>query len=94
VDGKDQGGVTIAAHATNDKGLFSVLSGQARIRAWQCEDLMAIQIPGSVEDLPQDIRPIVENTNPDSRRTHPAEERLALAVADHCASRAAPIGAR
>lgn len=77
---KDQGGVTIAAHATNDKGLFSVLSGQARIRAWQCDELMAIQIPGSVEDLPQDVRPIVENSNPDYRRIHPAEERLALAV--------------
>lgn len=77
---RDQGGVTIAAHATNDNGLFTVLSGQARIRAWQCDNLLAIQIPGPVEDLPQDVRPIVENTNPDYRRAHPAEERLALAV--------------
>ena len=77
---KDQGGVTIAAHATNDSGLFTVLSGQARIRAWQCDDLQAIQIPGPVEDLPQDVRPIVQNANPDYRRDHPAEERLALAV--------------
>ncbi len=77
---KDQGGVTIAAHATNENGLFTVLSGQARIRAWQCDDLLAIQIPGPVEDLLQDLRPIVQNTNPDYRRAHPAEERLALAV--------------
>jgi len=77
---KDQGGVTIAAHATNASGLFTVLSGQARIRAWQCDDLQAIQIPGPVEDLPQEVRPIVQNTNPDYRRAHPAEERLALAV--------------
>lgn len=77
---KDQGGVTIAAHATNEKGLFTVLSGQARIRAWQCDDLQAIQIPGPVEDLPREMRQIVQNTNSDYLRAHPAEERLALAV--------------
>lgn len=77
---RDQGGVTIAAHVTENKGLLNTLHGQARIRAWQCDDLLAVQIPGSVEDLPQDLRPIIENTNPDYRRAHPAEERLALAV--------------
>ena len=77
---REQGGVTVAAHVTNDKGLFQTLTGQARIRAWRCDDLLAIQIPGPVEDLPQDVRPIVANQNPDYRRDHPAEERLALAV--------------
>lgn len=75
-----QGGVTIAAHVTGDKGLLTALQGQARVRAWRCDDLLAIQIPGPVEDLPPELRPIVENTNPDYRRAHPAEERLALAV--------------
>lgn len=75
-----QGGVTISAHVTNDNGLFKVLSGQARMRAWQSEDLLAIQIPGPVADLPQDVRPIVENGNPDYRRPHAADERLAVAV--------------
>lgn len=75
-----QGGVTIAAHVTETKGLLATLHGQARIRAWQCGDLLAIQIPGPVEDLPREYRPIVENTNADYRRAHPAEERLALAV--------------
>lgn len=60
---RDQGGVTIAAHVTNDMGLFKVLSGQARIRAWQDDNLLAVQIPGRVEDLPQDVRAIVENKN-------------------------------
>jgi len=77
---RDQGGVTIAAHVTGDKGLLTVLQGQARVRAWQCDDLLAIQIPGPVEDLPQESRPIVENSDPNYRRAHPAEERLALAV--------------
>ncbi len=75
-----QGGVAIAAHCTNDGGLFKVLQGQARIRAWKSEYLLAIQIPGSIDDLPQDIRQIVENRNGDYRRDQAPEARLAVAV--------------
>lgn len=74
------GGVAVAAHVTNDSGLFDVLSGRPRILAWQAEDLLAIQIPGPVEDLRQDVRQIVENKNVDYRRVHPAEDGLAVAV--------------
>ena len=78
---RDQGGVAVAAHATSEQGgLLKVLKSSARIRAWQSDDLLAIQLPGPVEDLPQDLRQIVENRNPDYRRPHPAEDRLALAV--------------
>ena len=77
---REQGGVTVAAHVTNDSGLFRVLSGKPRIQAWQAEDLLAIQIPGAVEDVPQDMRQIVENMNADYRRAHAAEEGLAVAV--------------
>ena len=77
---RQQGGITIAAHVTRGKGLFEVLDGQSRIRAWQNEDLLAIQIPGPVSNLPSDVRPIVENENPDYRRTHKAGDRLAVAV--------------
>ena len=42
--------------------------------------MRAIQIPGQVDNLPQDVRQIVENRNADYRRTHAAEERLAVAV--------------
>jgi hypothetical protein len=76
----EQGGVAVAAHVTNDSGLLEVLSGQARIQAWRSKDLFAIQIPGPVADLPPDVRPIVENTNPDYRREPAAEDRLAIAV--------------
>jgi len=68
---RDQGGVTIAAHATNNGGLFRVLSGQARVCAWKDENLVAIQIPGAVQDLPHEYRLIVENKNPKYRRTRP-----------------------
>ncbi len=77
---REQGGVAIAAHVTHDGGLFNVLKGQVRIRAWQDRNLLAVQIPGAIEDLPQDVRQIIENQNPDYRREHPAEERLAIAV--------------
>ena len=77
---REQGGISVAAHVTNDNGLFQVLDGQARIQAWRCEDLLAIQIPGLVDGLPQEVRPIVENRNPEYRRVHPAGEGLAVAV--------------
>jgi len=77
---RQQGGIAIAAHVTNDNGLFKVFSGKARIQAWQSDDLIAIQVPGPVEDLPHEVRQIVENKNADYRREHVAEERLAIAV--------------
>ena len=77
----DQGGIPIAAHATNDSGLFKALQqGQPRIRAWKDENLYAIQIPGSVQDLPHDVQPIVRNRNPDYARRYVPEANLALAV--------------
>ncbi len=75
-----QGGVTIAAHVTQDNGLLKVLQKQARINAWQDQNLLAVQIPGSVDDLPQQYREIVRNRNPDYRREHAPEDDLALAV--------------
>ena len=77
---RDQGGISIAAHVTNEKGLFQALQGQARIRAWKDDNLHAIQIPGSVHDLPEEVRPIVENRNHDYRRRHAPESNLAIAA--------------
>ena len=77
---REQGGVAIAAHATNDNGLFKVLSGESRIQAWQSDDLLAIQIPGPVQDLDQSVRSIVTNKNPEYRRSRAAGEGLAVAV--------------
>ena len=75
-----QGGIAIAAHVTNENGLLRVLSGQARINAWSDPNLLAIQIPGPVEDLPPDTRQIVENKNQDYGRAHSADDRLAIAA--------------
>lgn len=75
-----QGGIAIAAHATNDRGLFKVLSGQARVNAWRNPNLLAIQIPGRVKDLPQEFRRIVENADPNYPRDHPVDVKLAIAA--------------
>ncbi|MDE0556190.1 MAG: AAA family ATPase, partial [Candidatus Poribacteria bacterium] len=77
---RGQGGLAIAAHITNDKGLFKVLTGQSRINAWQNKHLLAVQIPGAVEDLPNSVHQIIKNKNPDYRRAHPAGESLAVAA--------------
>ncbi len=78
---RDHQGIAIAAHATSEcGGMLRVLSGQARINAWKDENLSAIQIPGPVEDLPDDVRPIVRNTNADYKRPTAPCERLAIAV--------------
>lgn len=77
----DQGGIAVAAHVTSETGgLFDALSGQARIRAWTDDNLLAVQIPGSVDDLPQDIRSIVKNKNADYIRAPVSGNGLAIAV--------------
>lgn len=77
---QSQGGISIAAHVTSNGGLFKVLQGQARVRAWQDENLLAAQIPGAVDDLPQDIRQIVKNRNAEYRRDHAPEHGLSVAA--------------
>lgn len=77
---RHQGGVSVAAHITNVGGLFRVLKGQARIRAWQNENLLAVQIPESVQGLPQDARLIIENKNSEYRRTRTVSQELAAAA--------------
>lgn len=76
----NQGGISIAAHAIHDSGLLKHLSGQSRVAAWRDENLLAIQIPDSVDHLPQEYLEIVQNKNPDYERSHAAGENLAVAV--------------
>lgn len=75
-----QGGISIAAHATHGGGLLKLLSGQARVTAWRDKNLLAIQIPDSVDNIPQEYREIVRNKDPDHQRSHASGENLAVAV--------------
>lgn len=75
---QSQGGITIAAHVTNSKGLFEVLNGDARIRAWKNKNLLAVQIPGEAGDLPQGIREIIENRIPVYKRFGTLDNAIAV----------------
>ena len=66
---QNRGGIAVAAHITSNNGLLKSMGGQPRIRAWQNENLLAVQIPGPVEDLDFGDLQIVQNKNPDYRRS-------------------------
>jgi len=80
----EQRGQTIAAHVTHDKGLLNTLHGQARINAWRDPNLLCVQLPGSVDESPEDKRPILKNQNADYKRDPGAAEGLAIAVVNAC----------
>lgn len=81
---KEQRGQTIAAHVTHDKGLLNTLHGQARVNAWKDPNLLCVQLPGSVDEAPEDKRPILKNQNADYKRDPGAAEGLAIAVVNAC----------
>ena len=60
-------GFCFAAHATSDSGL---LNGKFN-NLWADARLRAAQIPGKIDDLPQEYKPIALNTNANYKRDHP-----------------------
>ncbi len=78
---EDQHGIVIAAHVTSkSNGLLKTLQGKARINAWKDQHLLAVQIPGDLASLPEELKDIFKNTNKDYRREPEAGESLAVAV--------------
>jgi len=65
------GSICVAAHVASDGGLLNKLSGKPRINAWTWPHLLACALPGSVSDAPENIRPIIENKNPEYLRDRP-----------------------
>ncbi len=61
------GAVAVPAHVTGGAGLLTNLTGQARIRAWQCGDLHAVAVSATPD---QRHRTILEGTAPEYRRDH------------------------
>jgi energy-coupling factor transporter ATP-binding protein EcfA2 len=59
---------------------LTTLQGQACIKNWQDENLLAVQIPGAIDNLPINFRQIIRNKNADYRRELGASGDLALAV--------------
>ena len=60
-------GFVYAAHVTHASGLLR----QKLPHLWKDRRLRAVQIPGPVDDLPPEYKPIARNQNPDYRRDHP-----------------------
>jgi len=61
----------IATHVASEKGLLRVLDNQARVAVWKSEHLLACSLPGPAKDAPQNLRPILQNKNPDYFRDRP-----------------------
>lgn len=70
---KNLGGFWYAAHMTGNNGLLRLhQDGGGLTHVWKEQALVrAGQIPGPVEDLPDNYRKIVENKNPDWQRERP-----------------------
>lgn len=65
---KGLGGFWYAAHATQANGILF----QKSVHTWQRSDLIkAAQIPGSIEDLPQEYKSIILNADPNWKRERP-----------------------
>lgn len=62
------GAVAVPAHVSSGSGLLTNLTGQARVRAWQCGDLHAVAISAAPD---QGQRVILEGIAPEYRRDHP-----------------------
>lgn len=65
------GGICIAAHVAGNGGLLQTLKGQPRIKTWRSNDLLACALAGPVNDAPDNLRDIIDNSNADYRRDRP-----------------------
>lgn len=63
--------VCIAAHVAAPGGLLKKLSGKSAINAWRSPHLLACGLPGPVADAPVNLRPILENKDPQYARDRP-----------------------
>lgn len=64
------GAQVIAAHVASAGGIFKALQGQARSAVWRHPGLRACSLPGPAVDAPEEVRPVLENKNPDYTREH------------------------
>ena len=68
LDSDSLAAICIAAHVAAPGGLLKTLSGQSAIDAWRSPHLLACALPGPIGDAPANLRPIIENGDPDYRR--------------------------
>jgi predicted ATPase len=63
--------VCIAAHIVSDKGILKAIGNQARVNAWKSPLLSACALLGPIADIPDNLRPIIENKNAEYKRERP-----------------------
>jgi len=63
--------VCIAAHIASGKGILKAIGNQARINAWKSPLLNACALLGPIADIPDNLRPIIENKNAEYKRERP-----------------------
>jgi PHP family Zn ribbon phosphoesterase len=77
------GGICIAAHVAADQGgLLGVLKGRPRVNVWVSNDLLACSIPGTIDNVQQNYRPILLNQDEAHRRARPIAILNAQDVSD------------
>ncbi len=77
----DQEGIAVGAHVTNQSGLLTQLQGDPRAQIWKEERLLAVQIPGRIDELPIGALRIVRDQDAAYHMARPAAPgRLARAV--------------
>ncbi len=81
-ESKRWGAICVAAHLASPGGLLHGLDGKSRANAWRSPDLLVGSLPGPISDAPANLRPILENENPDYRR----ERRIAIVNAQDASS--------
>jgi len=65
------GSVCIAAHVASKGGLLASLGGQPRINAWKSRHLLAVSLPGPIDDAPESLRSILKNETAEYKRPRP-----------------------
>jgi hypothetical protein len=68
---KKWGAICVAAHVVSDGGLLKKLSGQTRINVWKSTDLLACALSGPIDQVPDNLRAILDNKDGEHRRTRP-----------------------
>ncbi len=66
---KKWGAICVAAHVASDcGGLLKQLSGLTRVQVWKSPDLLACALPGPVTSAPENLQPILKNSDGQHRR--------------------------
>jgi len=89
------GGVTIAAHVCSANGLLITLKGQSAANAWCSDYLLAVALPATGRDAPENFRNIILNRDPNYPRARPPSSMRRISTIHRpYQTKAAPPGSK